>query len=69
VIINCGAQIVINDLGTATLTAGTIFTVINNASATPIAGTFGNLADGSTLTVGSNTYQANYEGGTGNVSP
>jgi hypothetical protein len=40
--------------------------VINNTAATPIAGTFSNLADGSTFTVGSNNYQVNYEGGTGN---
>ena len=61
-----GAIVSIDDLGTGTLTAGTVFTVINNTAATPIAGTFSNLADGSTLIVGSNTYKANYEGGTGN---
>jgi autotransporter-associated beta strand protein len=54
--------------GTAqgTLKQGLVFTVINNTAATPIAGTFSNLADGSMLTVGSNTFQANYEGGDGN---
>ena len=31
-----------------------------------IAGSFGNLSDGGILTVGSNTLQANYEGGDGN---
>ena len=31
-----------------------------------MAGAFSNLADGSALIVGSNTYQANYEGGDGN---
>ena len=30
------------------------------------SGTFSNLADGSTLTVGNNSFQANYEGGEGN---
>jgi hypothetical protein len=40
--------------------------VINNTSATPIAGRFGNLPDGATVTVGSNTFLANYEGGDGN---
>ncbi len=39
---------------------------VNNAAAGRIAGTFNNLPDGSTLIVGSNTYKANYEGGTGN---
>jgi hypothetical protein len=31
-----------------------------------IAGIFINLPDGGTITVGSNTFQANYEGGDGN---
>ena len=67
VTINSGATITITDLGTGTLTVGTVFTIINNTAAvTPIAGTFSNLADGSTLIVGSNTYQASYAGGTGN---
>jgi len=29
-------------------------------------GTFSNLADGAIVTIGSNTFQANYEGGDGN---
>jgi autotransporter-associated beta strand protein len=53
-------------IGNTTLAPGTIFTVINNTAAIPIAGTFANLADGSTFTVGRNTFQVNYEGGTGN---
>lgn len=61
-----GALISIGDLGSAVLAQGTVFTVISNSAATPIAGTFSNLADGSTLTVGSNNYQVSYEGGTGN---
>ena len=32
----------------------------------PIIGTFMNLPDGGTITAGSNTFQANYEGGDGN---
>ncbi len=66
VTISSGALVSIGDLGSGTLTAGTIFTVISNTAATSIAGAFSNLADGSTLVVGSNTYKANYEGGTGN---
>ena len=66
VAINSAAQIVLSDIGTGVLTAGTVFTIINNTATTPIAGTFINLADGSTLTVGNNTFQANYEGGDGN---
>lgn len=54
------------DNGTAALSPGTTFTVISNTAATPISGTFRNLPDGATITVGSNTFQANYEGGDGN---
>ena len=61
-----GALVSIDDLGSFALTAGTVFTLINNSAATPIAGTFSNLADGSTLVVGSNTYLVSYEGGDGN---
>jgi fibronectin-binding autotransporter adhesin len=66
VTIGSGATTNIADLGTGTLTGGTVLTLINNTSAIPINGTFSNLADGSTLTVGTNTYLVNYEGGTGN---
>jgi autotransporter-associated beta strand protein len=66
VTINSGALVTIDDLGISVLASGTVFTIISNTAATPIAGTFSNLADGSTLTVGSNTYLVSYEGGTGN---
>jgi N-acetylneuraminic acid mutarotase len=45
---------------------GTVLTAISNTSNSPISGTFSNLADGATLTVGDNTYQVSYEGGDGN---
>jgi len=54
------------DNGTDTLPVGTAFTVISNTGTTPIEGTFQNLADGSMITLGNNTFQANYEGGDGN---
>jgi autotransporter-associated beta strand protein len=66
VTINSGAQFSFADLGTGTLPPSTVFTVIDNTAATPIAGTFSNLPDGSTFTNNGNTYQANYEGGDGN---
>src|SRR5439155_19436867 len=40
--------------------------VIDNTSASPIAGTFSNLPDGGTFTSNDNTYQVSYEGGDGN---
>jgi len=66
VTIKRGAQFTFTDLGTGVLPTGTVFTVISNTSANPIAGTFANLADRSTFTAGSNTFQANYKGGDGN---
>jgi fibronectin-binding autotransporter adhesin len=64
--INSSALVSIDDLGGSVLPPDTVFTVISNTAATPIAGTFSNLADGSTLTVDSNTYLVSYEGGDGN---
>ena len=64
--INSGARFLIRDAGKTQLTPGIVLTVINNTAATPISGAFSNLGDGSTITVGSNTYQVDYEGGDGN---
>jgi len=61
-----GAQVLFDDRGNNILATGTVFTVINNTAATPISGVFANLADGATVIVGSNIFQANYEGGDGN---
>jgi len=48
------------------LREGTVLTVLENTAGTLIAGAFGNLTDGSTFTVGLNTYKVSYEGGDGN---
>jgi autotransporter-associated beta strand protein len=61
-----GGQFVIAAHSGSALPHGTILTVIDNTAATPIAGTFGNLADGSIFTIGNNTYQVSYEGNDGN---
>jgi len=61
-----GAQFTPLDFGQSALTAGIVFTAIDNTAATPIAGTFSNLADGSTFNAGTNTFQVSYEGGDGN---
>src|SRR5262249_50322841 len=60
------AQISLNDAGSTALPPGTALVVLENSSASSISGTFSNLADGATVTVGKNTFQANYEGGDGN---
>ena len=65
-VINAGAQFIATDLGATPLTAGMVFTVLNNTGAAPISGTFTNLADGRTITIGSNNFLANYSGGDGN---
>jgi autotransporter-associated beta strand protein len=49
-----------------TLPPGTVFTIIDNTSASSIVGTFLNLHDGWTFTQFGNTYKANYQGGDGN---
>src|SRR5207253_4581195 len=54
------------DLQSGPLSSGTVFTVINNTSPGAIFQTFKNLPDGGTITVGANTFQADYEGGDGN---
>ena len=66
VTINSGAQFDLHPLGNRALTIGQVFTAIRNSSAAPISGTFANLADGSTITIGRNNFQADYEGGDGN---
>jgi autotransporter-associated beta strand protein len=49
-----------------TLAFGTVLTVLSNASANPINGTFSNLADGAIVAIDGNNFQANYGGGDGN---
>jgi len=61
-----GARVSFVSCGNSALPPGTVFTVIENTAATPIAGIFNNLADGSTFTADGNTFQVSYEGGTGN---
>jgi len=65
VTINDGRFLLRDHRGLA-LSPGMVLTVVENTSGTAISGTFANLPDNSTFTVGQNTYQANYEGGDGN---
>ncbi len=66
VTIESGAQFSFVAVANKRLTPATIFTAISNTSANPISGTFANLPDGSTFTVGRNTFQVSYSGGDGN---
>jgi PEP-CTERM putative exosortase interaction domain/autotransporter-associated beta strand repeat len=62
-----GASISIIDLTPGGILAeGTEFVVINNTSGGAIVGTFSNLADGSTISVGDTLFQVSYSGGDGN---
>jgi hypothetical protein len=64
--IYANALFAVHDTGSSTLPVGTSFVVISNTSKEPISGAFANLPDGGTITVGSNTFEANYERGDGN---
>ncbi len=66
VTIESGALFNLQTVANRRLTAGQVFTVINNTAATPIDGTFLNLPEAAIVTVGSNTFQASYTGGVGN---
>jgi autotransporter-associated beta strand protein len=66
VTINSGAQFFFADHGSGTFAPGTVFTLISNTDTTAIAGTFGNLSEGLTFSIGANTYRASYHGGEGN---
>ena len=65
--IETGAQFDLQAVANKKLATGTVFTVINNTAATPISGTFANLADGAIINAtAGNRLQASYEGGDGN---
>jgi autotransporter-associated beta strand protein len=66
VTVEAGAQFDLTTTGNKKLTAGKVFIAISNTAATPISGTFANLADGSTVSVGVNKLQVSYSGGDGN---
>jgi hypothetical protein len=55
-----GARVSFVSCGNSALSPGTVFTVIDNSAATPIAGTFSNLADGSSLVADGKTFQVSY---------
>jgi len=66
VTIDSGAQFNFVATGNKTLNLGKVFVAVSNTAATPISGTFSDLADGSTFTAGPNTFQVSYPGGDGN---
>ncbi len=61
-----GAQFNFTAVAQRRLSPGQVFSAISNTSANPINGTFANLPNGSTFTVGRNTFQVDYQGGDGN---
>ncbi len=60
------ATLSLTDLGSGTWTGVSSFTLLNNTAGSSVAGTFLGLAQGATITVGSNTFTISYLGGTGN---
>ncbi len=66
VTIDPSATFVLHPKGNGTLALGTVITPITNTAATAISGNFNGLVEGSTITVGNNTYQVSYAGGDGN---
>jgi hypothetical protein len=64
--IDTGAKFSLRPSGNNTLTAGQVFTVVSNTSASPIAGTFHNLANGKIITVNGRNLRASYSSGDGN---
>ena len=66
VTIESGARFNLAAVANRKLAAGVSFSVIRNTAATPIYGTFANLPEGGTISVGPNTFQASYSGGDGN---
>ncbi|HEY1583680.1 MAG TPA: autotransporter-associated beta strand repeat-containing protein [Chthoniobacterales bacterium] len=66
VTIASGATVTFRGMIQGTLPAGLVISLISNTSASPISGTFSNLADGAIATISGNNFQADYEGGDGN---
>jgi fibronectin-binding autotransporter adhesin len=66
VTIESGAQFNFKVAGNNRLRPGKAVVAISNTSANPISGVFANLPDDSTLTIGRNTFQVDYQGGDGN---
>jgi autotransporter-associated beta strand protein len=66
VTIETGARFDFRTVGNRKLTIGKTVRAISNTAVAAIDGTFANLADGSTVTVGANKFQVNYSGGDGN---
>ncbi len=59
------AQFSLHSRGRQVIPQNRVLTVISNTAATPIAGTFANLPDGSTISDGLNTFRVRYSGGEG----
>lgn len=66
VTISGGATLALSGQVQGTLQSGLWFTVISNSAATPISGSFSNLAEGGIVNVSGANLQASYHGGDGN---
>jgi autotransporter-associated beta strand protein/T5SS/PEP-CTERM-associated repeat protein len=66
VVLANGATFSLNDTSAASVAPGMSFVAIANDGVDAIVGQFANLAQGGIFSVGANSYQASYFGGTGN---
>jgi autotransporter-associated beta strand protein len=66
VIIETGALIEFEDLGSRTLQIGSVFAIIASRGGAPLFTIFANLDEGEIVTIGVNKFQASYHGADGN---
>ena len=59
-----GAQLTVQDFGSAVLAQNTVFTIIDNDSG-PLSGFFNGLPEGASVAAGANVFRINYNAGTG----
>ncbi len=59
-----GAQLTVQDFGSAVLAQNTVFTIIDNVSG-PLSGFFNGLPEGASVAAGANIFRINYNAGTG----
>jgi len=64
--LNDGPVLALKRVRSGNLAVGKVLTIISNTAATPIVGTFANLADGAVINLSGKNFQASYESGDGN---
>jgi autotransporter-associated beta strand protein len=60
------AILTLTDLGSGSLTQGTVYTILDNTGGNSVTGTFFNLVEGATVASGNTQFTISYLGGSGN---